>query len=455
MSDPADILFLNQNTPTFVVVSIVLLVVLLIVSSFFSMSETVFSSLNVIRIRTFIEERRKGSKKAYWIHENFDLTLSTILVGNNLANVALASVSVGFFSYFFQDRETLVTIVNTLVMTTIILIFGEIIPKSLAKRHSDEIACRISGALFIIIKGLRPVTAFFIMVKSWFLRPDNRVTISVTEDELETIIDTMEEEGSIDEDEAEMLQSVLDLSDRKVYEIMTPRVDMIAIHADAAIEDIKTTFFEHQFSRLPVYETSRDNIIGILTERDFFTALIKGEHVDVRALMKTPIFVSKSMRVDTLIETLQRQNSHLAVVSDEFGGTSGIVTMEDALEELVGEIYDEHDDVDDIHVKPIASDEYGVSADITLADLFEDLDLGAAPVEDRSLGAWLFEQFEEIPEVDMTHALRIAKVAYEHDGETDLMKVTFTIKEIKDRRIKYVHVKVMPFTNEDDVDEEA
>ncbi len=407
------------------------------------MSETVFSSLNVIRVRTFIEEQRKGAKKAYWIHENFDLTLSTILVGNNLANVALATVSVGVFSTLFVGQETLVMILNTFVMTTIILIFGEIIPKSFAKMHSDTIALKISGLMFLLIKVMRPVTVVFIMIKSWFVRPDNRVTISVTEDELETIIDTMEEEGSIDEDEAEMLQSVLDLSQRKVYEIMTPRVDMVAINVNATPDAIKEVFFEHQFSRIPVYEGYRDNIIGVLTERDFFTHLIQQKEIDVRALMKAPIFVSKSMRADTLIETLQRENTHLAVVSDEFGGTSGIVTMEDALEELVGEIYDEHDDVDEELIKSYNENEYSVNADIYLADLFEELNLGQPPLEDKTLGGWLFEQFEDIPEVDMKHVIRQRIINYGHNNEkTDEIEVTFVIREIKERRIKNVHIEV-------------
>jgi putative hemolysin len=435
-------------------ISIALIIVFLLVSSFFSMSETVFSSLNIIRIRTFIEDHKKGSKKAYWIHDHFDLTLSTILVGNNLANIALATISVGVFSRIFENSETLVMVFNTFVMTTIILIFGEIIPKSMAKKHSDVLALKISGFLYIIIKVLRPITAIFILIKSWFIKPDNRVTISVTEDELETIIDTMEEEGSIDEDEAEMLQSVLDLSQRKVYEIMTPRVDMIAIEVEDTLEEIKEVFFEHQFSRLPVYEEYRDNVIGVLTERDFFTCLIKGESFKIREMMKTPIFVSKSMRVDTLIETLQRENSHLAIVSDEFGGTSGIVTMEDALEELVGEIYDEHDDIDEDHLKMLNENEYGVNADMYLADLFEELEIGNPPSSDKTIGAWLYDIFEDIPEVDMTYTMQQKLITYHHHETPKVVQLTFIIKEIKDRRIKYVHIQLKEILDIEERNEE-
>ncbi|MFW5913465.1 MAG: hemolysin family protein, partial [Bacillota bacterium] len=357
-------------------VSIIVLVILLFFSGFFSMSETVFSSLNPIRIKHFIEDHRNGAKRAFWIHARFDYTLTTILVGNNLVNVALATISASIFSQIFVDSELMVTLFNTGVMTAIILVFGEIIPKSFGKMHADTMALRLSGPLYFFMRVLYPITWFFMKIRKLFLRQDNRVTISVSEDELETIIDTMEEEGSIDEDEAEMLQSVLDLGEKKVYEIMTPRVDMVSVEVDEPIESIQEKFFENQLSRLPVYEKDRDHVVGILTERDFFTSLIKGKTINIKELMKPPVFVSKSMRADTLIETLQRENSHLAIVSDEFGGTSGIATMEDALEELVGEIYDEHDDIDDEFLKQISDKEYGVNADIELGDLFDQLALG-------------------------------------------------------------------------------
>ncbi len=426
-------------------ISIALLVILLLVSSFFSMSETVYSSLNPIRIKNYIEEGKKGAKKAFWIHERFDRVLTTILVGNNLANVALATISAGIFSQVFADQETVATIMNTVIMTTIILIFGEIIPKSFAKMHSDQIAIHISGSMYLIMKLMKPVVVIFLKIKSLFLKADNRVTISVSEDELETIIDTMEEEGSIDEEEAEMLQSVLDLGEKKVYEIMTPRVDMVAIEVNEDKDSVLDKFFNHQYSRIPVYEQDRDKIIGILNERDFFTQIIKEKPINIREIMNAPIFVSKSMRADTLIETLQRENTHLAIVSDEFGGTSGIVTMEDALEELVGEIYDEHDDIDDEYLKQISEHEYGVNADIELGDLFSELKLGSPPAkEEKSLGSFLFDRFEDLPEVDMEYTIEQKMISYDHQEDTKLFTLTFIIKEIKERRIKYVHLVVTP-----------
>lgn len=423
---------------------IIPMTILVVVSAFFSMSETVFSSVNVIRLKTNIEDGIRGSKKAFWITENFDLTITTILVGNNLANIALATISVSFWSTIFVGNTGLVNVMNTVVMTIIILIFGEILPKSFARLYADKIALRISSLFYYIIQILRPMTWIFIKIKSWIVKDNNEDRISVTGDELETIIDTMEEEGSIDEDEADMLQSVLDLNDKTIYEIMTPRVDMIGIEVNDTIAEVKKMFFDNKHSRVPVYEETRDNVIGVLHERDFFTKIIKGQKIDIRKIMADPFFVSKSMRVDTLIETLQRENTHLAIVSGEYGGTSGIVTMEDALEELVGEIYDEHDEVDGEMIQSIKENKYGVNAEIDLEDLFEELELGPEPESHyTNLAGWLYEKFEDIPEVDETYIYDQSIPSYEHDEEEPTkLKLKFTVKDIKERRISYVHLTV-------------
>lgn len=418
--------------------SIFILLGLLLLSSFFSMSETVFSSINPIRLKNAIDEKKPGSKKALWVHDHFDLTLSTILVGNNLANIAIASVSLGVIVMLFNTSDAASAALNTLIMTTVILIFGEIIPKSYGKIYSDAIALKISGIMYVIIKLLRPITYLFIGIKRLMIKDNNTVTITVTEDELETIIDTMEEEGSIDGDEAEMLQSVLDLRDKKVKEIMTPRVDMIALDETDDVETIKATFFEHQFSRMPVFSETRDNVIGILNERDFFTLLINGQPFDLKALLKEPIFVPKSMRVDTIIETLQRKNLHLAIVTDEYGGTSGIVTMEDALEELVGEIYDEHDDIEPDFIQRESANDYLLNADISMHDLFDELELGDPENPDESVGSYIYNQFEDIVEEGTVVSYQHAKASYDHDVPDALYELKFVIKKIEERRIKTV-----------------
>ncbi len=432
---------------------LVLMLALLVASAFFSMSEMAFSAVGKVRLRTLIDQNVHGSKKAFWITENFDRTLTTLLVGNNLANIALTTVAVLFFNGVFTgilDPDTfgtVVSIVNTIVMTTVILIFGEILPKSVAKQNPERICLRISGFLYFLIRVLTPITFLFRKLNRRVIqRLESDPKPTVTEDELETIIDTMEEEGSIDEEEADMLQRVLDLSDITVEEIMTPRVDMVAIDIEKSLDEITEMFFKHKFSRMPVYDGNSDNIVGVLYERDFFTKLIKGRNFNVKKLLRKPLFIPATTKVDALIELLQEENNHLAVVVDEYGGVDGIVTMEDALEELVGEIYDEHDDVEKSIVKR-APNVYVVDADFDLKRLFDDLDLGDAPQsEATSVGGWLFEKFQDIPEVgEKIHYELTVNQSYNELSELvseDLEMLSFEVLKVKQRRIKSVLLTV-------------
>lgn len=427
---------------------LLLMLVLIVVSAFFSSTETAYSSVGRLRLKTLVELDKAGSKKALWIVDNFDQTLTTLLVGNNLANIGLATISVIFFNDLFasldpSSRQTVVSLMNTVIMTIIILIFGEIFPKSVAKSSPEKFALKMSRFIYFLIKVMTPFTYLFIKLNRHVMskiQPEKQV--SVTESDLETIIDTMEEEGSIEVGEADMLQSVLALSDITVEEIMTPRVDMIALEANANISDIKDIFFKHKFSRIPVYDNTIDNIIGVLSERDFYTKVIKKQTINLRRMVRPALFIPISTKVDSLITLLQNKNTHLAIVVDEYGGVDGIVTMEDALEELVGEIYDEHDDVietitkkDDYH--------YMINADYDLEDLFEDLNLGKPPYSDStSVGGWLFEMFQDIPEIgeEVSYEVRYNQ---EYDELSELIKeekatLIFKIIKVKKRRIKSV-----------------
>lgn len=429
---------------------LILMLVLLLLSAFFSMTEMAFSAVGKVRLKTLIDQDVKGSKKAFWIVENFDKALTTLLVGNNLSNIALTTVSVLFFRKIFIDltnADTVVTIVNTVLVTVVVLIFGEILPKSFAKKHPENICLTVSGSLFFLIKVLTPITYPFLLLNKRVVgRLDSDVKLTVTESELETIIDTMEEEGSIDEEEADMLQKVLDLSEITVEEIMTPRVDMVAVDVADDTDRIRDMFFKNKFSRIPVYDGNSDNIIGVLSERDFYTKLIKGHNINIKKLLRKPIFVPASTKVDALIELLQLENSHLAIVIDEYGGVDGLVTMEDALEELVGEIYDEHDDVTE-NIRKHSENQYIVNADFDLKDLFDDLNLGEPPVSDStSVGGWLFEKFQDIPEVGEKIEYEIAvNQVYDELSELiseDLELLTFEILKVKKRRIKSVLLTV-------------
>jgi putative hemolysin len=432
---------------------IFVMLVLIMVSAFFSSTETAYSSVGRLRLKTLVELRKPGSKKALWIVDNFDKTLTTLLVGNNLANIGLATVSVIFFSDLFigitdaSTKQTVVALMNTGVMTIIILIFGEIIPKSLAKSNAEKFSLRMSKFIFLLIKLMIPLTYLFIILNrkvTTRIQPDKR--ISVTESDLETIIDTMEEEGAIQMGEADMLQSVLELSDINVEEIMTPRVDMVAIEVNQPVKEIKAMFFKNKFSRIPVYDEHIDNIIGVLSERDFYTKILKKQVVNLRRMVRPALFIPTSSKVDSLISLLQNKNTHLAIVVDEYGGVDGIVTMEDALEELVGEIYDEHDDVIETITK---KDNYNylINADFDLEDLFEDLNLGKPPVSDStSVGGWLFEMFQDIPEIDEEIEYEV-KYNQEYDELSELINedkatLIFKILKVKKRRIKSVLMSI-------------
>jgi len=435
---------------------LVLMLILLILSAFFSMSEMAYSAVGKVRLKTLIDQNVKGSKKAFWIVENFSKTLTTLLVGNNLANIALTTVSVLFFTGFFSslpNAATIVTIMNTVVITIFVLIFGEILPKSLAKTHPEKICLIFSGFIYFLIKFMTPLTyPFRLLNQKVVARIEGEGKLTVTESELETIIDTMEEEGSIDEEEADMLQKVLDLSDITVEEIMTPRVDMIAFDVSEDIDTIRDLFFKNKFSRIPVYDGQSDNIIGVLSERDFYTKLIKGHNINIKKLLRKPIFIPATTKVDALIELLQMENSHLAIVVDEYGGVDGLVTMEDALEELVGEIYDEHDDVTEHIIKKV-DNQYYINADCDLKDLFEDLSLGESPVSDStSVGGWLFEKFQDIPEVGerIEYELSVNQI---YDELSELVSedreiLTFEILKVSKRRIKSVLLTVELMTHD-------
>ncbi len=442
---------------TFNPVLIILMIGLLLISAFFSMTETAYSSIGRLRMKTLVELKKPGSKKALWIVDNFDKTLTTLLVGNNLANIALATVSVLLFTGLFKDlrnADTVITLMNTGVMTVIILIFGEILPKSIAKTNAEKICLWESKFLYMLIKIMMPLTYLFLLLNRKVTKridTDNR--ISVTESDLETIIGTMEEEGSIDEEEADMLHKVLDLSEISVEEIMTPRVDMIAVEVNDDIKTITDTFFKNKYSRLPVYDNNTDNIIGILSERDFYTKLIKEQNINLRRMVRKPLFIPASTKVDALIELLQTQNMHLAIVVDEYGGVDGIVTMEDALEELVGEIYDEHDDIIETITK---KDDYTylINADYDIEDLFDDLNLGKPPVSDStSVGGWLFEMFQDIPGVDEEIEYEV-RYNQEYDELSELIKedravLVFKVLKVNKRRIKSVLMTINVIESEE------
>lgn len=439
---------INENGITLAVVCLGI-VVLVVLSAFFSSSETAFSTVNVMRLRTYALDKKRGARKALWIAENYDRTVTTILVGNNFVNIAATTLATFAFGILLTN-PTLSNILNTIIMTIIVLIFGEIIPKCFAKENSEKFALTFSGILYFLIKLLFPIVIIFIGIRKLFLKKkteDEQPT--VTEEELESIIDTMEEEGVIDKDDASLIQSVLDIGERTVNDIMIPRIDFIAVENTATNEEIKRIFIEYKFSRLPVYKEDKDHIIGILSEKDFFAAILETPNkVNINRLMQTPLYVSETMKVDDLIRKMQKAKKHLAIVSDEYGGTSGIVTMEDALEELVGEIYDEHDDTNiQEDIKKLSETSFEISADVMLDELYEVLELGQVPETNYpTVGGYLYGMFEHIPVVGDKFSILTTKfVDSDSDGllEERIYTLEYTILSVVERRIISVQLDIV------------
>ncbi|MBM7096246.1 HlyC/CorC family transporter [Bacillus sp. H-16] len=375
---------------------ILFLVLLLLLSAFFSSAETAFSSANRIRLKTMKDEGNKGAGKALYITEHFDQALSTILVGNNLVNIAAATISAQLAVQIFGP--SLGVFISTFVVTILVLIFGEILPKSFAKEYAEAFSSKISGVLLLLIRVIYPVNWLFLQLKKGVssLIEKNDIHPSVTEEELKMMVEISEEEGVIDENERELVHRSFDFNDIIVAEVFKPRTNMTALNVTEDTEVIKETFFRERFSRIPIYEGNIDNIIGVLSERDFFTSYIRGE-VDIRALVREPIFVVESMKIHALLPQLQKEKIHMAIVIDEYGGTSGLITLEDILEELVGEIYDEHDD--DVKLfKQMDASTYLFHADYPLDDFARFTGVELPDTIYHTLGGWLSEEFQRIPD---------------------------------------------------------
>ena len=430
---------------------------LLICSAYFSASEMAFTTVNQIRLKSLADNKVRGARKAIYITEHYDKTLSSILIGNNLVNIGLTTICAYIFSTLITN-PTVANIANTGIMTIIILIFGEILPKTMTKVEPQKFALATSGILYAIIKVLTPISFLFLKLQQVATRKvkntGNLDEPTVTEGELESIIDTMEEEGVLDKSNAEIMQGVLDLESRTAYDIMTPRVDVSAINYTDSVKAIQDKFMETMYSRLPVYEDTIDKIIGVLNQKDFFKAMLSGEKIFIKKIMTDALYINENMKVDDVIRKMQSAKRHMAIVLDEYGGTSGIVCMEDAIEEMVGEIYDEHDEVDLAEVTQKDKNEYMIDAEMNLEDLFEMLSIEHLPDTDyTSVAGFLFELSEELPTegkviVYKTIDERVVDGVY----VSVPVEIHFTLSVVEDNRIKQILVNVIDAEEESSVE---
>ncbi len=404
----------------------VVILILVLLSAFFSATETAFSFVNKIRIQQSAEDGNKRAKNALYVVERFDKALTAILICNNVVNLGCSSIATVLCLNIFGDVGSAIA---TGVTTLLVLTFGEVIPKCLAKEHCDNFSLSTAGFLKVLMIILTPLVFVFLKLKSVALKiaGGKNDTPSVTENELKYIVESIEEEGVLEESESEMVRSALDFDETTAEEILTPRVDVVFLSIDDTPEKIKEVIIENRYSRIPVYENTTDTVIGILHTRDYLESLADGKIPNLRDLIQPPYFVFKTQQLSKILSHFKRTKVHMAIVTDEYGGTLGIVTMEDLLEEIVGEIWDEDEEIERTHYK-IGNNEYLVNGDFELDEMLDlyDMDEDALESDAVTVGGFILEHAGNIPK---------KRESIEADG------FRFTVMEVENQRIMRVVVK--------------
>ena len=374
---------------------LIIIVVCILLSAYFSATETAYSTFNRIRVKTLAEKGNKKAARVLKLSDNYDTLLSTILIGNNIVNILSTSVATIMFIDILKDQNIGST-VSTIVMTVAVLIFGEISPKTIAKRSPEAFAMFASPLMALIVIILYPFSLVFrgwqkLLAKIFKAKDDD----GMTEEELISIIEEAEEEGDINKDEGSLIKSAIEFNDLEVSDIFTPRIDITAISNEATKEEVSDLFSESGYSRLPVYEGDIDNIIGIVYYKDFYSTAC-ADDVSITDIIKPVIYVAKTQRINDLLKELQNKQLHLAVVLDEFGSTAGIVTLEDILEEIVGEIWDEHDEMV-VEIKEVAVGEYIIDGMASIGKVFDLFDVDEE-IESSNVNGWAMEVLGKLPE---------------------------------------------------------
>ncbi len=402
--------------------SILIMAVLLIMSAYFSATETAFSSLNKTRMKSLAEKGNRRAALALALADQYDRLLSTILVGNNIVNISLSSIGTVLFVSIYGDVGATI---STIVITVLVLIFGEISPKSVAKDCPEKFAMFSAPIIRFVGWILAPVNLLFSLWKkllSKILRLSEAPKMS--QEELIMLVDEVEQDGSIGQDEGDLLRNAIEFTDRRAEEILTHRVELEGVSLDATKEDIADCFSSTKYSRLLVYDGDIDHIVGILNQKDFYTADGITERA-VKDIMTEPLFVQQTVKISDLLKVLQTKKSHIAVVLDEFGGTLGIVTMEDILEELVGDIWDEHDEVIE-KFKQLDENTYIVNCTATPAEFFDYFELKTES-DNLSLSGWITEHLDKIAEV----------------GDSfDFENMTVTVTDTDEHRVSEIRVEL-------------
>ena len=412
--------------------SIIAMIILVTFSAYFSATETAFTSLNKIRMKNMANDGNRRARQVLELSENYDNLLSTILVGNNLVNITLSSIAtVLFIGLYPRYGATIATVVATVT----VLIFGEISPKSLAKESPEKFAMFSAPYIRILIILLKPINWLFATWKKFLAKIFNADEgRPITEDELLTIVEEAETEGGIDTQQSELIQNAIEFNDLEALDVLTPRVDIKAIEADTPEDEISGIFLETGFSRLPVYDGDMDNVIGVLNQKDFHN-YIKGGRASVSEYIKPVIFVAGSMKIAQLLKRLQTAKTHIAVIVDEYGGTYGLVTLEDIIEELVGEIYDEHDAAALQDIVQQQDGTYRVLCGTNIDKMFDYFDV-EEEIDATTVNGWVVLQIDKLPEVGNQFRYeadykRFDVVVTKAD-ERKALEINMTVEELSD-----------------------
>ncbi len=411
--------------------SYLLVVICVALSAFFSGSETALTSVNKIRLKNMAENGNQKAAKTLRIAENYESMISTVLIGNNIVNIASASLATVIFTVLLGAEKG--AAVSTVVMTVVVLICGEVLPKNYAKSNADSLAMAVSGPISVLMVIFKPLVAILNALARFmakFTGSEDSEKPSVTEEELKYIVESIEDEGVLEERESDLVQSALELDEIEVQEILTPRVDMIALDVEDSWEEILELAKNSKVSRIPVYENTVDNIIGLVHVRDILEDEISNTEHDIRSLLTRCLFVHKTMNISRLLEKLRKEKMPLAIVTDDYGGTMGLITIEDIVEELVGEIWDEYDEFEEELVKKSDS-VYEVSGDYNVYDLMEELDEENRSFESdyNTVSGWTLEQLEHIPQVGESFVYRNLRV---------------TVTAMDEQRITKLKIEILP-----------
>ena len=410
---------------------LIVFILFVLCGGYFSGTESAFTALNKIKIKNKAEEGNRRAKNTMYIVNHFERALSTILIGNNVARTAAASVATVIAAREFKDIPNY-TLWTTVVTTLIYFFCSEMIPKAFANDHSDSTALFFAGSMRVVMKVLGPFARFFTAISERFARlfsPDSDP--SITEEELIDIIDTAEEEGVVDADTGDMLRSAIDFSNTTVEDVMTMREDICAIDVKMSPAEILDFIRENRRSRIPVYTGDIDHVIGILQVRKFLKGYYHDKNLAVRSLLSKPYFLSPEALIDDQLDAMSRSRNYLGIVRDEAGTTVGLVTVEDFLEEIVGEIWDEEDVVNENFYK-LGGNRFSVSGTCSYREMLTEIGLEVSERDiDRAVGAWALERFGRLPEEEEEFVEQI--------GENFL---TVTVEEITDNRISRVVVKL-------------